>query len=98
MPEVGHPVMCLILETTNVRSLAAECKSGQFKCSNGNCVPASYQCDRGNDCGDNSDEINCGTYAWSSLRYKSLTLDLLKQLMNVHACIVGSVYIPGVIN
>ena len=28
------------------------CDSYQFSCDNGQCVPASYRCDGGNDCGD----------------------------------------------
>ena len=38
----------------------ARCLSDQFACSNGNCVPTSYRCDRYNDCADNSDEVGCG--------------------------------------
>ena len=38
----------------------ALCSSNQFACSNGNCVPSTYQCDRYNDCADNSDEVGCG--------------------------------------
>ena len=32
----------------------------EFQCDNGDCVPGSYECDDFNDCGDNSDEENCG--------------------------------------
>lgn len=38
-----------------------QCGSNSFSCSNGKCVPASYQCDGVDDCYDNSDEANCGT-------------------------------------
>ena len=30
-----------------------------FSCDNGECVPDSYRCNGHDDCGDNSDEINC---------------------------------------
>ena len=38
----------------------AICLSNEFTCSNGNCIPAGYQCDRYNHCGDSSDEVQCG--------------------------------------
>ena len=41
-------------------TVTAGCLSTQFACSNGNCVPRDYQCDRDNDCADNSDEVGCG--------------------------------------
>ena len=32
------------------------CEANKFKCDNGRCIPADWQCDFDNDCGDNSDE------------------------------------------
>ena len=32
----------------------------EFTCDSGECISESYQCDGQNDCGDNSDEQNCG--------------------------------------
>ena len=36
------------------------CLSDEFKCDNNKCVPEEYRCDTVNDCGDNSDEEECG--------------------------------------
>ena len=41
-------------------SFSAACYFYQFSCDNGECVPNSFTCDGGNDCGDNSDEDGCG--------------------------------------
>lgn len=36
------------------------CRKGEFKCSNGDCIPISKFCDTISDCTDNSDEkMNC---------------------------------------
>ena len=39
-----------------------ECDSQlTFKCASGRCIPKHFQCDKENDCLDNSDETNCDT-------------------------------------
>ena len=36
------------------------CFSDEFKCDNNKCVTEEYRCDNINNCGDNSDEEECG--------------------------------------
>ncbi|CAL4091361.1 unnamed protein product, partial [Meganyctiphanes norvegica] len=36
------------------------CPEKFFACANRRCIPMEWQCDTDNDCGDNSDEKNCG--------------------------------------
>ena len=36
------------------------CPGFRFKCSNGPCIDPKYVCDYRDDCGDGSDEVNCG--------------------------------------
>ena len=35
------------------------CPPNEFTCNNNYCIPLSWKCDQENDCGDNSDEMNC---------------------------------------
>ena len=36
------------------------CPSGFFKCRNNNCIPSREKCNGQDNCGDASDEVNCG--------------------------------------
>lgn len=40
-------------------TIAKTCSANQFACNNGVCIPEFWKCDGDNDCGDNSDEVNC---------------------------------------
>lgn len=42
--------------------LEPTCSADHFQCSSDRCIPLSFKCDSDNDCGDRSDEINCGKY------------------------------------
>lgn len=37
----------------------SDCTEQQFRCQNGWCKPKFWVCDNVNDCGDNSDELQC---------------------------------------
>ncbi|XP_029186888.2 sortilin-related receptor-like [Acropora millepora] len=45
--------------TKECKTLSGTCKTNEFKCTNGACIPLHWRCDHDNDCGDNSDEQNC---------------------------------------
>uniref|UniRef100_A0A3Q3MKS2 Low-density lipoprotein receptor-related protein 2 n=1 Tax=Mastacembelus armatus TaxID=205130 RepID=A0A3Q3MKS2_9TELE len=38
---------------------AGRCGSGEFQCTNGQCINVAWRCDGTKDCTDNSDELNC---------------------------------------
>lgn len=42
--------------------VVSNCKRGQHRCSRGSCIDPSRLCDYTDDCGDNSDELNCYSY------------------------------------
>lgn len=51
-------IVCLFSE--NPTELPNCSRYFQFQCENGHCIPNRWKCDRENDCGDWSDERDCG--------------------------------------
>lgn len=45
------------------------CAPGEFQCTSGRCVPATFRCDSENDCGDYSDETGCVNVTCSSSQF-----------------------------
>ncbi|XP_034183961.1 sortilin-related receptor [Osmia lignaria lignaria] len=63
MEMVGGKCMCpggtIPYANSTCPQVASTCAPNQFACQNNVCIPASWRCDKDNDCGDKSDEINC---------------------------------------
>ena len=38
----------------------SECSPGEFQCNNGHCLDIRRKCNKYDECGDGSDEIDCG--------------------------------------
>lgn len=59
------------------------CSESEFRCDNNQCIPGNWRCDHDNDCGDNSDERDCGEQELSFKLTYSLFLLLLLLLLVV---------------
>lgn len=56
--ECGCPDGSPIDENGTCNSQDSTCSAGFFKCNNDKCIPEKWVCDKDNDCGDGSDEVN----------------------------------------
>lgn len=45
------------------------CGSNEFQCKSGRCIPLSFRCDQENDCGDHSDEFECGNVTCAASQF-----------------------------
>ena len=50
------------------------CTPAQLQCSNGQCIDIALKCDGNQDCGDGSDEINCGGFTIPMLMFRNVTV------------------------
>ncbi|XP_042228900.1 sortilin-related receptor-like isoform X2 [Homarus americanus] len=60
----GSPIQ----ENGTCKSAGSTCPPNFFKCKNERCIPSQWQCDKDDDCGDNSDEVGpeCGEKSCAS--------------------------------
>uniref|UniRef100_A0A3P8N656 Complement component 6 n=1 Tax=Astatotilapia calliptera TaxID=8154 RepID=A0A3P8N656_ASTCA len=58
-PELTEERQCY--PSTECRIESVNCRDN-FKCDNGRCINSTLTCNRQNDCGDNSDERDCGEF------------------------------------
>ena len=47
-----------------------DCSESEFRCKNHKCISGKWRCDYDNDCGDNSDEIECAAITCTSNQFK----------------------------
>lgn len=50
----------------------AYCFEDEFTCDNQRCIPQSWVCDKTNDCGDKSDEKDCGGNKWRNVNTSNI--------------------------
>ncbi|XP_044727463.1 basement membrane-specific heparan sulfate proteoglycan core protein-like isoform X3 [Chrysoperla carnea] len=69
--------------TTTQRYYPRRCPSGQWQCSNGDCIPSHYVCDSKQDCSDRSDESNCPEDGDTSLKLRTYPDDQTRKEVRI---------------
>lgn len=62
LPKTKYPTLKSEMRTDQT------CRSGEFTCGNGRCIMEKWRCDRDDDCGDGSDEMNCSKNQCDSIK------------------------------
>lgn len=56
------PLLTMLTALLLVDFEVEECSTDQFQCDNGQCIDLAQKCNELDECGDGSDEIDCGLY------------------------------------
>ena len=82
------------------KPIVGGCIGSQFMCNNSNCITLEQRCNQQDDCGDQSDEINCAGFKYNSFCiyiYKVIFSSFLFQLFSyiswVFICQLISFYV-----
>lgn len=65
--ERKHTVCYVQLFCFKIPSFLGICNTDEFSCPDHSCIPRTWLCDGDNDCGDSSDERNCGSSQGSTV-------------------------------
>ncbi|KAM9824295.1 low-density lipoprotein receptor-related protein 12 [Neosynchiropus ocellatus] len=81
-------------------AVSSVCEGDQFHCSNGKCIPAWWRCNKMDECGDDSDETECGSNA-PQLSFQPCgrnQFPCLSRYTRVYTCLPQSLRCDGAID